>query len=153
MYAKLSLILKQTLRVIRARAVVHILVRTKTLTPRGTEMQVHEMFSITLRISRLNTFILFFCLQAEKEKEINGAWTKRNGLIQRERPAGSESPQQVHDLLQRHMLPSCCQRHSFLERSPYFASFKYPVSTFAFFHKVLKHLQMYVSVMYPCVQD
>ncbi|XP_051799963.1 myocardial zonula adherens protein isoform X2 [Acanthochromis polyacanthus] len=32
--------------------------------------------------------------QAEKEKDVNGAWKKKNGLIQRERPAGRESPQQ-----------------------------------------------------------
>ncbi|XP_008303279.1 myocardial zonula adherens protein [Stegastes partitus] len=31
---------------------------------------------------------------AEKEKDVNGAWKKKNGLIQRERPAGRESPQQ-----------------------------------------------------------
>ncbi|XP_033481371.1 myocardial zonula adherens protein isoform X2 [Epinephelus lanceolatus] len=31
---------------------------------------------------------------AEKEKAVNGAWKKKNGLIQRERPAGRESPQQ-----------------------------------------------------------
>ncbi|XP_023140978.2 myocardial zonula adherens protein isoform X1 [Amphiprion ocellaris] len=32
--------------------------------------------------------------QAEKEKDVNRAWKKKNGLIQRERPAGRESPQQ-----------------------------------------------------------
>ncbi|XP_068431668.1 protein GRINL1A [Clinocottus analis] len=31
---------------------------------------------------------------AEKEKDVNGSWKKKNGLIQRERPAGRESPQQ-----------------------------------------------------------
>ncbi|XP_031702703.1 myocardial zonula adherens protein-like isoform X2 [Anarrhichthys ocellatus] len=31
---------------------------------------------------------------AEKEKDVNWAWKKKNGLIQRERPAGRESPQQ-----------------------------------------------------------
>ncbi|KAG7230485.1 hypothetical protein INR49_024594 [Caranx melampygus] len=31
---------------------------------------------------------------AEKEKDVNGVWKKKNGLIQRERPAGRESPQQ-----------------------------------------------------------
>ncbi|XP_075966265.1 myocardial zonula adherens protein [Anarhichas minor] len=31
---------------------------------------------------------------AEKEKDVNLAWKKKNGLIQRERPAGRESPQQ-----------------------------------------------------------
>ncbi|KAE8297067.1 DNA-directed RNA polymerase II subunit GRINL1A [Larimichthys crocea] len=31
---------------------------------------------------------------AEKEKDVNRAWKKKNGLIQRERPAGRESPQQ-----------------------------------------------------------
>ncbi|XP_039983087.1 protein GRINL1A [Xiphias gladius] len=31
---------------------------------------------------------------AEKEKDVHGAWKKKNGLIQRERPAGRESPQQ-----------------------------------------------------------
>ncbi|XP_071344943.1 myocardial zonula adherens protein isoform X2 [Trachinotus anak] len=30
----------------------------------------------------------------EKEKDVSGAWKKKNGLIQRERPAGRESPQQ-----------------------------------------------------------
>ncbi|XP_026234172.1 myocardial zonula adherens protein isoform X2 [Anabas testudineus] len=32
--------------------------------------------------------------KAEKEKDVNGTWKKKNGLIQRERPAGRESPQQ-----------------------------------------------------------
>lgn len=32
--------------------------------------------------------------KAEKEKDVNGAWKKKNGLIHRERPAGRESPQQ-----------------------------------------------------------
>ncbi|GLD58444.1 myocardial zonula adherens protein-like isoform X3 [Lates japonicus] len=31
---------------------------------------------------------------AEKEKDVNVTWKKKNGLIQRERPAGRESPQQ-----------------------------------------------------------
>ncbi|XP_070687865.1 myocardial zonula adherens protein-like isoform X2 [Pempheris klunzingeri] len=31
---------------------------------------------------------------AEKETDVNGAWKKKNGLIQRGRPAGRESPQQ-----------------------------------------------------------
>ncbi|KAK9542743.1 hypothetical protein VZT92_000579 [Zoarces viviparus] len=31
---------------------------------------------------------------AEKEKDVNGAWKKKNGLLQRESPAGRESPQQ-----------------------------------------------------------
>ncbi|XP_070787271.1 myocardial zonula adherens protein isoform X2 [Enoplosus armatus] len=31
---------------------------------------------------------------AEKETGVNGAWKKKNGLVQRERPAGRESPQQ-----------------------------------------------------------
>ncbi|KAG8001531.1 Myocardial zonula adherens protein, partial [Nibea albiflora] len=31
---------------------------------------------------------------AEKEKDVNRPWKKKNGLIQRERPAGRESPQQ-----------------------------------------------------------
>nr|XP_046242397.1 myocardial zonula adherens protein isoform X2 [Scatophagus argus] len=30
----------------------------------------------------------------ESEKDVSGAWKKKNGLIQRERPAGRESPQQ-----------------------------------------------------------
>ncbi|XP_029354884.1 protein GRINL1A isoform X3 [Echeneis naucrates] len=30
----------------------------------------------------------------EKDKDANGVWKKKNGLIQRERPAGRESPQQ-----------------------------------------------------------
>ncbi|XP_034045895.1 myocardial zonula adherens protein isoform X2 [Thalassophryne amazonica] len=35
---------------------------------------------------------------ADKEKDVSGAWRKKNGLIQRERPAGRESPQQLGDL-------------------------------------------------------
>ncbi|XP_042349077.1 myocardial zonula adherens protein isoform X2 [Plectropomus leopardus] len=35
---------------------------------------------------------------AEKEKTVNGTWKKKNGLIQRERPAGRESPQQLGDM-------------------------------------------------------
>ncbi|XP_022600372.1 myocardial zonula adherens protein-like isoform X4 [Seriola dumerili] len=31
---------------------------------------------------------------AEARKDVNGVWKKKNGLIQRERPAGRESPQQ-----------------------------------------------------------
>ncbi|CAN9507057.1 unnamed protein product [Ophioblennius macclurei] len=31
---------------------------------------------------------------SEREKDVSGTWRKKNGLIQRERPAGSESPQQ-----------------------------------------------------------
>ncbi|XP_035484348.1 myocardial zonula adherens protein isoform X2 [Scophthalmus maximus] len=31
---------------------------------------------------------------AEREKDVSGAWKKKNGLIRRERPAGRESPQQ-----------------------------------------------------------
>ncbi|XP_036952005.1 myocardial zonula adherens protein isoform X4 [Acanthopagrus latus] len=31
---------------------------------------------------------------SEKKTDVNGAWKKKNGLIQRERPAGRESPQQ-----------------------------------------------------------
>ncbi|KAM3877010.1 protein GRINL1A [Diretmus argenteus] len=33
-------------------------------------------------------------VRAEKDKVVNGAWKKKNGLIQRERPAGRESPEQ-----------------------------------------------------------
>ncbi|XP_029985738.1 myocardial zonula adherens protein isoform X2 [Sphaeramia orbicularis] len=32
--------------------------------------------------------------KSEKEKDVNETWKKKNGLIQRERPAGRESPQQ-----------------------------------------------------------
>uniref|UniRef100_A0A7N6B2S3 Myocardial zonula adherens protein n=1 Tax=Anabas testudineus TaxID=64144 RepID=A0A7N6B2S3_ANATE len=32
--------------------------------------------------------------QTNKKKDVNGTWKKKNGLIQRERPAGRESPQQ-----------------------------------------------------------
>ncbi|XP_029947551.1 myocardial zonula adherens protein isoform X2 [Salarias fasciatus] len=35
---------------------------------------------------------------AEREKDVSGTWKKKNGLIQRERPAGSESPQQLGDM-------------------------------------------------------
>ncbi|KAM9409619.1 myocardial zonula adherens protein isoform 2-T2 [Pholidichthys leucotaenia] len=31
---------------------------------------------------------------ADREKDVNGTWKKKNGLIQRERPAGRESPHQ-----------------------------------------------------------
>ncbi|XP_016886164.1 myocardial zonula adherens protein isoform X2 [Cynoglossus semilaevis] len=33
---------------------------------------------------------------ADRDKDVSGAWKKKNGLIQRQRPAGSESPQQLH---------------------------------------------------------
>ncbi|XP_036952003.1 myocardial zonula adherens protein isoform X2 [Acanthopagrus latus] len=35
---------------------------------------------------------------SEKKTDVNGAWKKKNGLIQRERPAGRESPQQLGDM-------------------------------------------------------
>uniref|UniRef100_A0A671YMV9 Myocardial zonula adherens protein n=1 Tax=Sparus aurata TaxID=8175 RepID=A0A671YMV9_SPAAU len=43
---------------------------------------------------------------SEKKTDVNGTWKKKNGLIQRERPAGRESPQQVdshiHHMSNRH---------------------------------------------------
>lgn len=53
-------------------------------------------------------------LKAKKENNVKETWRKKNGLIQRERPAGRESPQQVDGLTQHrsdrrdtvmHMLP------------------------------------------------
>lgn len=41
-----------------------------------------------------------FPLQADRDKDVSGAWKKKNGLIQRQRPAGSESPQQVDSSIQ-----------------------------------------------------
>uniref|UniRef100_UPI0037E8DC5A myocardial zonula adherens protein isoform X2 n=1 Tax=Semicossyphus pulcher TaxID=241346 RepID=UPI0037E8DC5A len=35
---------------------------------------------------------------AGRERDVSGAWKKKNGMIQRERPAGRESPQQLGDM-------------------------------------------------------
>lgn len=37
----------------------------------------------------------WFSLQSKQEKDAKETWKKKNGLIQRERPAGRESPRQV----------------------------------------------------------
>lgn len=44
-----------------------------------------------------SVFLTCFCfiLQTENEKDVNGMWKRKNGLIQRESPPGQESPQQV----------------------------------------------------------
>lgn len=51
-------------------------------------------------IVKVNISIKLFILQAKNEKDGKEAWQKKNGLIQRERPAGRESPQQVDGLTQ-----------------------------------------------------
>ncbi|XP_028258115.1 myocardial zonula adherens protein isoform X2 [Parambassis ranga] len=47
----------------------------------------------------------------EKEKDVNGTWKKRNGLIQRERPAGRESPQQHHGDMTNGVPETSLQQH------------------------------------------
>ncbi|KAF7665328.1 hypothetical protein LDENG_00146780 [Lucifuga dentata] len=48
---------------------------------------------------------------AEKEKVVNGAWKKKNGLIQRERPAGRESPEQHHGDITNGVPENSLQHH------------------------------------------
>lgn len=70
----------------------------------------------------------FFSLQDEKEKDAKKMWKKKNGLIQRERPAGRESPQQVdshiHHMNNRHdstthiLLSHVCRWHPSVRHLP-----------------------------------
>ncbi|XP_070826304.1 myocardial zonula adherens protein isoform X2 [Chaetodon trifascialis] len=48
---------------------------------------------------------------AENKKGVSGAWTKKNGVIQRERPAGRESPQQHHGDMTNGVPETSLQHH------------------------------------------
>lgn len=59
-------------------------------------IQTHTFFLVFFLFPNVKSICIF--LKVEKDKEVNGTWTKRNGLIHRERPAGRESPQQVRPI-------------------------------------------------------